>query len=101
MSVFSIADVKSPIFPDPPIMWRRRMISPPGMMANIRHAAENIETIEEEGLATLQQCFVRKFATLEDWEQAGLARVATILETDNIDASPLPDRGDGKRTVVS
>src|SRR6056297_773428 len=46
----------------------------------------------------LQQRYVRKFETLEDWEQAqlvaSLERVAAMLDADDIDASPVLDTGD-------
>lgn len=49
----------------------------------------------------LQQRFVRKFAALQDWEQAmlvaNLERVAAMLDADDIDASPVLDTGDIKR----
>lgn len=46
----------------------------------------------------LQQRFVRKFAAMEDWEQAmlvaSLERVATMLDAEDMDASPVLDTGD-------
>ncbi|WP_093036743.1 MarR family winged helix-turn-helix transcriptional regulator [Roseovarius azorensis] len=46
----------------------------------------------------LQQRYVRKFEALEDWEQAqlvaSLERVATMLDAETIDASPVLDVGD-------
>ena len=46
----------------------------------------------------LQQRYVRKFETLEDWEQAqlvaSLERVAAILDAGDLDASPVLDSGD-------
>ncbi|WP_297770802.1 MarR family transcriptional regulator [uncultured Roseovarius sp.] len=46
----------------------------------------------------LQQRYVRKFETLEDWEQAqlvaSLERVATMLDAEDIDAAPVLDTGD-------
>jgi DNA-binding MarR family transcriptional regulator len=49
----------------------------------------------------LQQRFVRKFAAMEDWEQAmlvaSLERVAAMLDADDIDASPVLDTGDIKQ----
>ncbi len=46
----------------------------------------------------LQQRYVRKFEALEDWEQAqlvaSLERVATMLDAEAIDASPVLDVGD-------
>ncbi|WP_425072893.1 MarR family winged helix-turn-helix transcriptional regulator [Sagittula sp. S175] len=63
--------------------------------------------ITEKGQTTLdaapdplQQRFVRKFAAMEDWEQAmlmaGLERVAQMLDADDLDASPVLDTGDIK-----
>tara|TARA_R110002124_G_scaffold149641_1_gene315787 strand:+ start:1409 stop:1891 length:483 start_codon:yes stop_codon:yes gene_type:complete len=49
----------------------------------------------------LQQRFVRKFAAMEDWEQAmlvaSLERVAKMLDADEIDASPVLDTGEFKQ----
>jgi len=46
----------------------------------------------------LQQRYVRKFEALEDWEQAmlvaALERVASMLDAEDIDASPVLDTGD-------
>ena len=46
----------------------------------------------------LQQRFVRKFAAMEDWEQAmlvaSLERVATMLDAEELDASPILDTGE-------
>lgn len=46
----------------------------------------------------LQQRFVRKFAAMEDWEQAmlvaGLERVAAMLDAEDMDASPVLDTGE-------
>ncbi|TDE36283.1 MarR family winged helix-turn-helix transcriptional regulator [Antarcticimicrobium sediminis] len=46
----------------------------------------------------LQQRYVRKFEALEDWEQsmlvASLERVASMLDAEDIDASPVLDTGD-------
>ncbi len=46
----------------------------------------------------LQQRFVRKFAAMEDWEQAmlvaSLERVATMLDAEDMDASPVLDTGE-------
>lgn len=51
----------------------------------------------------LQQRFVRKFDAMEDWEQAmlvsSLERVAAMLDAEDIDASPVLDTGDIKRTL--
>ncbi|NSY41492.1 MarR family winged helix-turn-helix transcriptional regulator [Leisingera sp. ANG59] len=46
----------------------------------------------------LQQRFVRKFAAMEDWEQAALIaaleRVASMLDAEDIDAAPVLDTGE-------
>ena len=46
----------------------------------------------------LQQRFVRKFAAMQDWEQAmlvaSLERVATMLDAEDMDASPVLDTGE-------
>jgi len=46
----------------------------------------------------LQQRFVRKFSTMEDWEQAALIaaleRVASMLDAEDIDAAPVLDTGE-------
>lgn len=46
----------------------------------------------------LQQRYVRKFGSLEDWEQAmivsSLERVATMLDAEDLDASPVLDSRD-------
>ncbi|MDK3017078.1 MarR family winged helix-turn-helix transcriptional regulator [Pseudodonghicola flavimaris] len=46
----------------------------------------------------LQQRYVRKFEALEDWEQsmlvAALERVASMLDADDLDASPVLHTGD-------
>lgn len=46
----------------------------------------------------LQQRFVRKFAAMEDWEQAmlvaSLERVAAMLDAEDMDASPVLDTGE-------
>lgn len=51
----------------------------------------------------LQQRFVRKFDAMENWEQAmlvsSLERVAAMLDADDLDASPVLDTGDIKRTL--
>ncbi|MFC3615406.1 MarR family winged helix-turn-helix transcriptional regulator [Lutimaribacter marinistellae] len=51
----------------------------------------------------LQQKFVRKFSSLEDWEQsmlvASLERVAGMLDADDMDASPVLDSGDFKQAT--
>lgn len=61
--------------------------------------------ITEAGQATLdaapdplQQRYVRAFQAMEDWEQsmivAALQRVATMLDAEELDASPVLDHGD-------
>ena len=51
----------------------------------------------------LQQRFVRKFSAMEDWEQAmlvaSLERVASMLDAEDIDASPVLDTGDIQKTT--
>lgn len=51
----------------------------------------------------LQQRFVRKFSAMEDWEQAmlvaSLERVASMLDAEDIDASPVLDTGDIHRAT--
>jgi len=46
----------------------------------------------------LQQRFVRKFSTMEDWEQAALIaaleRVAAMLDAEDLDAAPVLDTGE-------
>lgn len=50
----------------------------------------------------LQQRYVRKFEALQDWEQsmlvAALERVASMLDAEDIDASPVLDTGDLAKT---
>lgn len=50
----------------------------------------------------LQQRFVRKFAAMEDWEQAmlvaSLERVALMLDAEDLDASPVLDTGEIRPT---
>ena len=52
----------------------------------------------------LQQRFVRKFEAMQDWEQAmiiaSLERVASMLDADEIDASPVLDTGSISNTLV-
>ncbi len=52
----------------------------------------------------LQQRFVRNFSAIEEWEQAmlvaSLERVAAMLDADVIDASPVLDAGDIKRSTA-
>lgn len=51
----------------------------------------------------LQQRFVRKFAAMEDWEQAmlvaGLERVAAMLDAEGLDASPVLATGEIRPTT--
>ncbi len=53
----------------------------------------------------LQQRFVRKFSAMEDWEQAmlvaSLERVASMLDAEDIDASPVLDTGDIHRVTTT
>ena len=64
---------------------------------NIHITPRGQETLKEAP-DPLQQRFVRKFAAMEDWEQAmlvsSLERVAAMLDADDIDASPVLDTGD-------
>ncbi|WP_127558844.1 MarR family winged helix-turn-helix transcriptional regulator [Nioella ostreopsis] len=50
----------------------------------------------------LQQRFVRKFSAMEDWEQAALIaaleRVASMLDAEDIDASPVLEGGEFQKT---
>lgn len=50
----------------------------------------------------LQQRFVRKFSAMEDWEQAALIaaleRVASMLDAEDIDASPVLESGEFQKT---
>lgn len=50
----------------------------------------------------LQQIFVQRFNGLEDWEQsmlvAALQRVATMLDAEDLDASPVLQTGDLKQS---
>lgn len=54
--------------------------------------------ILEDAPDPLQQRFVRKFAAMEDWEQAmvvaSLERVAAMLDAEDLDASPILDTGE-------
>lgn len=65
--------------------------------------------LTQEGRATLEnapdllhQKFVKKFAELEEWEQAmlvaSLERVATMVDAEELDAAPLLDTGDIQRS---
>ena len=53
----------------------------------------------------LQQRFVRKFSAMEDWEQAALIaaleRVASMLDAEDIDASPVLEGGEFQKTGSS
>lgn len=57
----------------------------------------------DEAPDPLQQRFVRKFDAMEDWEQSmlvsSLERVATMLDAEDLDASPVLDTGELKRTL--
>lgn len=57
---------------------------------------EAIETLKSAPIP-LQDQFARQYANLQDWEQAmiisSLQRVATMMDAQNIDASPLLDLG--------
>ncbi|MEC7764772.1 MAG: MarR family transcriptional regulator [Pseudomonadota bacterium] len=64
---------------------------------NVTITAEGQATVDEAPDA-LQQRYVRKFEALEDWEQAqiiaSLERVASMLDAEDIDASPVLTTGD-------
>ncbi len=57
----------------------------------------------DEAPDPLQQRFVRKFDAIEDWEQSmlvsSLERVAAMLDAEDLDASPVLDTGELKRTL--
>ncbi|MBW4984898.1 MarR family transcriptional regulator [Mameliella sp. CS4] len=57
----------------------------------------------DEAPDPLQQRFVRKFDAMEDWEQSmlvsSLERVAAMLDAEDLDASPVLDTGELKRTL--
>ena len=59
-------------------------------------------TVLSDAPDPLQQRFVRKFAAMDDWEQAmlvaSLERVAAMLDADEIDASPVLDTGEIRPT---
>ncbi len=59
---------------------------------------ETLETAPD----LLHQKFVKKFAALEEWEQAmlvaSLERVATMVDAEDLDAAPLLDTGDIQRS---
>ncbi|CUH66876.1 HTH-type transcriptional regulator MhqR [Thalassovita gelatinovora] len=69
---------------------------------NIAMTEEGWQTISNAP-DPLQQRFVRKFSAMEDWEQAmlvaSLERVATMLDAEDIDASPVLDTGDIRRVT--
>ncbi|WP_417204914.1 MarR family winged helix-turn-helix transcriptional regulator [Antarctobacter sp.] len=69
---------------------------------NIHITAKGQQTLIEAP-DPLQQRFVRKFAAMEDWEQAmlvsSLERVASMLDAEDLDASPVLDTGDIKHTL--
>lgn len=84
-----------------------------GMAVREKSAQDRRQTnvhITPKGLKTLaeapdplQQRFVRKFDAMEDWEQAmlmaSLERVAAMLDAEDIDAAPVLDTGDIKRSL--
>lgn len=55
-------------------------------------------TVLKDAPDPLQQRFVRKFAAMDDWEQAmlvaSLERVAAMLDAEEMDASPVLDTGE-------
>lgn len=68
---------------------------------NIVATAKGRQAIEDAP-DPLQQRFVRKFAALEDWEQAtliaSLERVAAMLDAEDLDAAPVLDTGEFRNT---
>ncbi len=58
------------------------------------------QVVLDDAPDALQQRYVRKFESLEDWEQAqiiaSLERVAAMLDADDIDAAPVLHHGDLK-----
>ena len=64
------------------------------MHAHLTDAA--LETLKSAPIP-LQDQFARQYANLQDWEQAmiisSLQRVATMMDAQNIDASPVLDLG--------
>ena len=68
---------------------------------NIVATAKGRQAIEDAP-DPLQQRFVRKFAALEDWEQAtliaSLERVAAMMDADDLDAAPVLDTGEFRNT---
>ncbi len=69
---------------------------------NIHITPKGRQTLDEAP-DPLQQRFVRKFDAMEDWEQSmlvsSLERVATMLDAEDLDASPVLDTGELKRTL--
>jgi DNA-binding MarR family transcriptional regulator len=67
---------------------------------NIHITSKGTRTIHDAP-DPLQQRFVRKFSAMEDWEQAmlvaSLERVASMLDAEDIDASPVLDAGEIKQ----
>lgn len=83
-----------------------------GLVLRKRSEADRRQTIlslTEEGRAALerapdalQQRYVKRFESLPDWEQsmivAALERVASLLDADQLDASPVLDPGEIRRS---
>ncbi|MEI4491992.1 MarR family transcriptional regulator [Mameliella alba] len=69
---------------------------------NIHITPKGRQTLDEAP-DPLQQRFVRKFDAMEDWEQSmlvsSLERVAAMLDAEDLDASPVLDTGEFKRTL--
>lgn len=69
---------------------------------NVHITPKGLRTLAEAP-DPLQQRFVRKFETMADWEQAmlmtSLERVAAMLDAEDLDASPVLDAGEIKRTL--
>lgn len=69
---------------------------------NIVASEEGLQAIQDAP-DPLQQRFVRKFSAMEDWEQAALIaaleRVASMLDAEDIDASPVLDTGEIRKTT--
>ncbi|KHQ52208.1 MULTISPECIES: MarR family winged helix-turn-helix transcriptional regulator [Mameliella] len=69
---------------------------------NIHITPKGRQTLDEAP-DPLQQRFVRKFDAMEDWEQSmlvsSLERVAAMLDAEDLDASPVLDTGELKRTL--
>ncbi|SMX50434.1 HTH-type transcriptional regulator MhqR [Maliponia aquimaris] len=68
---------------------------------NVHITPKGLRTLAEAP-DPLQQRFVRKFETMEDWEQAmlmaSLERVAAMLDADDLDVAPVLEAGDIKQT---